>query len=447
MSNCEKNCEKRLWSDTASMPEFEQLHGDAQTDVLIIGGGAAGLLCGYYLQKRNADYMIVEGKRILSGVTGLTTAKITAQHGLIYADMVKSFGYEKSKLYFDANRRAIEDYRELSKTFPCDFEEKDSFVYLRNSDSKGQSSTERLKREAETVRRFGFPASVEENLPLPFKTAGGVKFPNQAQFNPQKFFAGISKNLHIYENTFVRQILPDGAITNSGTIKAKKIIVATHFPILNKQGAYFMKLYQSRSYVIALKNAAEVNGMYADGEENGLSFRNYKDLLLLSGGGHRTGKKGGNWEELRKFAREKYPDSEEKYHWAAQDCMSLDKIPYIGPYSSGTENLYAASGFNKWGMTSAMAAAKILSDMVMGTGNRYETVFSPSRNMIRPQLFVNLGETTVNFIGFSKKRCSHLGCRLKWNSAEHTWDCCCHGSRFSEDGTLLDNPANRNLSP
>lgn len=204
-------------------------------------------------------------------------------------------------------------------------------------------------------------------------------------------------------------------------------------------------MYQSRSYVIALENAQNVEGMYIDGEENGLSFRNYKNLLLLGGGGHRTGKKGGKWQELRRFATKYYPDSEEKYCWAAQDCMSLDKMPYIGLYSSTAENLYTATGFNKWGITSAMVAAKILSDMVMGTGNRYAEVFSPSRNIIKPQLFKNIGETAVNFIGFSNKRCTHLGCRLKWNKAEHTWDCACHGSRFAENGEVLDNPANRNL--
>ncbi|MBD5082002.1 MAG: FAD-dependent oxidoreductase [Ruminococcaceae bacterium] len=447
MENCENReaCEKRLWSHTANIPQYKQLHGDAKTDVLIIGGGAVGLLCGYFLKNRNVDHMILEGRRILSGTTGLTTAKITPQHGLIYREMIKNIGYERAKLYFEANRRGAEDYRELSKIYPCDFEEKDSFVYLMKGKYKGQDSREVLEREAEAVRKLGFPASVEDNLPLPFEPAGAVRFPNQAQFNPVKFFSQLAEDLNIYENTFVRDILSDCVKTDSGTVKAKKIIVATHFPILNKQGAYYMKMYQSRSYVIALENAQNVEGMYVDGEENGLSFRNYEDLLLIGGGGHRTGKKGGNWEELRRFAQKYYPDSREKCHWAAQDCMSLDKIPYIGLYSGMAKDLYVASGFNKWGMTSSMAAARILSDMVMGTSNRYAEVFSPSRNMIKPQLFVNLGETTVNLIGFSKKRCSHLGCRLKWNRAEHTWDCPCHGSRFSEGGELLDNPANRNL--
>lgn len=185
--------------------------------------------------------------------------------------------------------------------------------------------------------------------------------------------------------------------------------------------------------------------MYVDENKKGMSFRNYGDLLLIGGGGHRTGKKGGNWQELREFARVKYPNAKEKYFWAAQDCMSLDNIPYIGHYSKRTEDMYTASGFNKWGMTGSMLSAMILSDMVTGRENEYERFFTPSRNIIRPQLFVNGFEAIKNLLTFSERRCPHLGCALKWNNAEHSWDCACHGSRFSEDGRVIDNPANGNL--
>lgn len=173
--------------------------------------------------------------------------------------------------------------------------------------------------------------------------------------------------------------------------------------------------------------------------------RNRGDLLLLGGGGHRTGHKGGNWNELREFAERVYPKATEQYRWAAQDCMSLDDIPYIGQYSKHTYRLYVASGFNKWGMTGAITAAMILTDKILGKQNDCADVFYPSRSILKPQVLVNGFEATKNLLTISKKRCPHLGCALKWNSAEHSWDCPCHGSRFDKHGKVLDNPANGDL--
>lgn len=425
--------QNRLWENTEKLPEFNSLNGDVKTDVLIIGGGAAGILCGYFLQQKGADYIIAEGNRILSGATGGTTAKITSQHGLIYRKIVKKYGYDAAKLYLEANQGAINDYRKLSEKFPCDFEEKPSYVYLRDS-------REKIDSEAHILRMLDFHADIFTKTELPFKVAGAIKFPDQAQFNPAMMFSHMAKKLNIFENTFVKELSPNKAVTDKGNISFKKLIVSTHFPILNKHGAYFLKMYQYRSYVIALENAADYVGMYVDGSGNGLSFRNYKNLLLLGGGGHRTGKSGGNWRELRNFAQKYYPEAIEKYNWAAQDCMTLDDIPYIGKYSSGSSGVYVASGFNKWGMSSSMAAAKILADMVAGTRNKYEKLFSPSRSIIHPQLFANAGEAVINLLSIGK-RCPHLGCALKWNVAEHSWDCPCHGSRFDEKGRLLDDPS------
>jgi hypothetical protein len=207
-----------------------------------------------------------------------------------------------------------------------------------------------------------------------------------------------------------------------------------------------MKLYQRRSYVIALENADNVNGMYIEETEDGMSFRNYENLLLIGGGGHRTGENGGNWRVLREFAHKHYPGAVEKFAWATQDCMSLDGISYIGNYSKSTPNFYVATGFNKWGMTSSMVAATLLTDMITGKANRYAETFSPQRSVLKPQLFINGAKSAVNLLNLSAKhRCPHLGCAMKWNSAERTWDCPCHGSRFSKDGKLIDNPSTGNL--
>ena len=255
----------------------------------------------------------------------------------------------------------------------------------------------------------------------------------------------IAKDLKIYEKTKIVELKNNIAITDNGTIEAEKIIVATHFPFINKHGSYFLKMYQDRSYVIALKNAENVDGMFLDESETGLSFRNYNGMLLLGGGAHRTGKQGGNYRELRNFARQYYPGATECYHFATQDCMTLDSIPYIGNYSKNTENMFVATGFNKWGMTSAMVSAIILCDMVQGKKSSYSEVFSPSRSILHPQLAANALESVVNLLTPTTKRCSHLGCALKWNRAEHTWDCPCHGSRFTKDGELIDNPATKGL--
>ena len=222
--------------------------------------------------------------------------------------------------------------------------------------------------------------------------------------------------------------------------------MATHFPFLNRHGSYFLKMYQHRSYVLALEHAANVGGMYVDEAAEGLSFRNAQGMLLLGGGSHRTGKQGGGWRELEAFAKRHYPRAHIRYRWAAQDCMTLDGVPYIGPYSARTENLYVATGFNKWGMTSAMAAAMLLTDMVQGKRPDDAPVFSPSRSMLRPQLALNALEAAASLLTPTAPRCPHMGCALKWNSQEHTWDCPCHGSRFTKKGKCIDNPATGDLT-
>ena len=427
-----------IWHKTIQLPQFPQLDGDVSTDVLVIGGGMAGLLCAYQLKKAGVDCVVAERKRIASGITGNTTAKVTCQHGLIYSKLAKKYGLEAAGLYLKANEQSLSEYRALCADIPCDFEEQSHTVYSRQD-------LHALEEELAILSKLNYPAELAGGLPLPFPTIGGIRFPRQAQFHPLKFLSGIVGNLTIYENTSVQSLSKTEAVTEHGRIHANAVVAATHFPFLNKHGSYFLKLYQQRSYVLALKNAPIPEGMYLDAQENGLSFRSWGDNLLLGGGGHRTGKKGGGWAELEAFAREHYPDANIVSRWATQDCMSLDGIPYIGQYSASTPNLYVATGFNKWGMTTSIAAAQILTDLIRGRENPYASLFSPSRSILHRQLGVNALESTVNLLTPSRKRCPHLGCALKWNTQEHSWDCPCHGSRFSEDGKLLDNPATGDL--
>ena len=430
---------KSIWFDTVSLPAFPILKEDLKTDVLIIGGGMAGLLCAWHLQKAGVDYALIEADTICSGVTGCTTAKITSQHGLIHEKLLRRFGTEKARMYYEANENARKRFRDLCSKMDCDFQETDAYVYA-------QDDFRKLDRELAALEKIGAPAEFVETLPIPVETVGGIRFPQQAQFHPLKFVAEMAKDLRIYEHTRALSYEGKNSVrTDRGTVRADRILVATHFPMFNKHGSYFLKLYQHRSYVVALGNGPNVGGMYVDESKNGLSFRNYGDYLLLGGGSHRTGKQGGNWQELMSFAQKHYPKANVRYQWATQDCLSLDDVPYIGPYSRNMSNVMVASGFNKWGMTGAMTAAAILTDQILNQDNEFASVFSPSRSMIHPQLFCNAAEATVNLLTPTKPRCPHMGCALKWNPQEHSWDCPCHGSRFAEDGKLLDNPANGSL--
>ncbi len=428
---------KSIWNDV-SKPEFTTLEGNMKTDVLIIGGGLCGILCAYMLKNAGVDCILVEADKICSGITDKTTAKVTFQHGLIYDKIIKKYGFEKARLYYKSQKIAFDMIKNLASQTNSDFEICDSFVYSLN-DKKI------IEKEVEALNKIGCSAEFCKDTELPFDIAGAVRMKSQAKFHPLKFAFSLAEDLKIYENTKILELKPNTAVTSSGKITANKIIVATHFPFINKHGGYFLKLYQHRSYVLALENAPSIKNIYVDEDEKGLSLRSYGKLLLLGGGGHRTGSQGGNWEELQKFAEKHYPQAKEVNRWATQDCMTLDSVPYIGRYSKLTPDLYVATGFNKWGITSSMASAMVLTDIICNGKSRYEEVYSPSRSIFHPQLAVNIFESAKGLITPTTPRCPHMGCALKYNKEEHSWDCPCHGSRFEENGNLIDNPSKKDM--
>ncbi|MBQ7129398.1 MAG: FAD-binding oxidoreductase, partial [Clostridia bacterium] len=213
---------KSVWQENSSIPHFPQLKQDIHTDVLIIGGGIAGILTAYFLHKKGVKYTLVEKDSICSKTTANTSAKITFQHGLVYSKILKSYGIETAQKYLSAHKTALEVYGIICKNIDCDFEVKDNYVY--SVDKK-----EKLENEMFALQKIGYKAQFCENIPLPKKTVGAVKFSNQAQFNPLKFLGQISKELNIYENTFVREMIGNTAVTDYAKIFAKKVIVATHF--------------------------------------------------------------------------------------------------------------------------------------------------------------------------------------------------------------------------
>ena len=425
-----------VWQEGRSQIRYPSLRNDIDAQVLVIGGGMAGVLCAKKLAEEGKDVVLVEAERIGSGITAGTTAVLTAQHDFLYQDMITQFDEETAKAYLHGNLEAVEEFRRLSKDIPCDFEDMPSIQYT-------AAEPERLRREAETVQKLGFPAQYKDRTPLDILASGAVVYPGMAQFHPLKFLAGAVKDLEIYENSRVLRLKGTTAQLAYGSVKAESVIVATHFPFIDRRGLYFMKLYQNRSYVIALENAPNPGATMAELDGQGIYFRSYGDLLLVGGGDHRTGKQGGGFGYLRAYIKQHFPDAKERFAWGNQDCMTLDGLPYVGRYSPNLPGVYVATGFNAWGMTNAMASAKLLTDMLCGKPNPLEQALRPDRSMLHRQLWKNLGETVVDFAFPTTRRCTHLGCALRWNPQEHSWDCPCHGSRFTEDGTLLDTPAQK----
>ena len=389
---------KSIWDESCKFDKREELKGDIKTDVLIVGAGITGILIGYFLKKSGRDVVLIDKAEIASGNTKNTTAKITSQHDLIYNTLIKEFGEEKAKQYADANELAIRKYKQIieERKIDCDFKEVPAYIYSLNE-------VDKIIKEVEAAKKLGIDAEFIEKIDIPLNVKGAIKFNNQAQFNPLRFLKDISNDLVIYENTRAIKIEKNLVTTDKGSIEANHIVIATHYPIMNAPGYYFMKMHQERSYVIALENADNIEGMYIDYEKQGYSFRNYKGLLLLGGVSQRTGENesGGSYDKLREVAKEIYPKAREKNHWSAQDCMTIDGIPYIGKYSESTPNIYVATGFNKWGMTSAMVSAMIISDLILGKENDFSDIFSPKRfdlSLSISNIAKDLATTTKNFI-------------------------------------------------
>ncbi len=465
------------------------LQGDITTEVAVIGAGLAGILTAYLLQERGISVVVLECKETGSGITKNTTAKISSQHGLIYHKLVTYKGEERAWEYATANQRAVERFEEIINDLgiDCDFQILPNYIYTLDNETL-------IKQEVEAARKVGLPAVLTKETTLPFKVKAAVRFDRQAQFHPLKFLDAVAKKLTIYENTRVTEVTNSGLIiTDKGKVRAKSVVVATHYPFINVPGYYFFKMHQERQYVSALEGEdigtkGLMDGMYLDADPQGYSFRNYKNYLILGSGNHRTGK----YKPLDAYAKIEaagskwFPNAQIKFNWSNQDCMTPDSIPYIGRYSVNTPNIYVATGFNKWGMTSSMVSAMIISDMITVGENEYQKVFNPRRLMLSgsSKFLKDAGIISISLLSehlkiardnlkdietgkagtiikdgqkvgvyrdnydryyFVSTKCPHLGCSLEWNPNELTWDCPCHGSRFDYRGNLISNPAMRDI--
>lgn len=440
---------RSIWSDESPRILTERKELPNAAEVVIIGGGMAGLLCAYLLRESGVQAIVLEANEICRGQTRNTTAKITSQHGIIYSKLASIFDEQTARKFGCLNERAIDEYERIvrGRGIECGFKRLPSYLY-----SKTEKGVESLELERTEAKRAGIKASIVYETELPFPIKMALKCENQAQFHPLEFLSGIVKELDIYEHEKVLRVKGNQVVTEHGSVEAKKIVFATHFPFVNIPGFYFAKMHQERSYVLGVRvpDAGVEKGIYYGIDQDGLSFRREKDVILVGGKSHRTGVQQAQdpYEALREEVKVFWPEYEEVASWAAQDCMTLDSLPYIGMYSVSRPSWYVATGFEKWGMTGSMAAAMVIRDLILGKTNPYASMVSPQRPWTKQAVHMLLREcanTMKNFVTLQKPRCPHMGCRLKWNRYERTWDCPCHGSRFEEGGALLDNPAQNNL--
>ncbi len=463
---------KSFWLDTVKRNKYSELKENIECDVCVIGGGITGISCAYYLTKNNFNTVVLERDRIASKTTGHTTAKITSQHDLFYDYLIISKGEEFAKKYYEANEKAIDNIEKIVKEekIDCDFKRVDSYVYT--NDVK---IVEDIKKEVEAINSIDGKCEFVKQIDIPVKTKGAIKFPNQAEFNPIHYMNGLCEAIEknrgkIYEESKVIEYEKEDSIfkvlveTNQGKyiVKCKDLVVATRYPIFNVPGFHFIKMYQEISYGVASKlpSNIQIKDVYISKESPVISIRTAKynndDYLLIIGNNHKTGENVNTKERyqiLEELAKQ-ITGNDIEYRWNTEDCISLDKIAYIGKYSDLIDNMYVATGFNKWGMTTSNIAANIITDLIMGKDNEFLEVYDSTRlepiknsgevgNMVK-EIAKSIVAPRLD-ITREKKYCTHLGCELTWNELTKTWDCPCHGSRFEENGESIEAPSIKNM--
>ncbi len=490
-----------VWIGTAAeQPDFPSLAEDIHAEVAVIGGGIVGITTALLLAEDGADVVLLESGRLARGVTGHTTAKVTSQHGLIYAQLRSHFGADGARLYGEANEAALRWIAERVERdgIECDFRPQPNYVYASGSAERGK-----LEREVEAAREAGLPASLVEETPLPYPVKAAVRFDDQAEFHPRRYLLALVERLRslgcrIYENS--RAVAVDGGAPHSvrtldGTVTAERVVVATHYPFLDRTLA-FARVHPERSYAIVCRIAGDPPpGMHISADSPTRSIRPVPvggdELLLVGGEGHKTGE-GGDTERryaaLEDFAREHWQVESVEYRWSTQDNVTIDHVPYVGRATLRDDRLLMATGFAKWGMTGGTAAALLLADLVRGRDHEWASFFDPFRFKPLaggPTLVKENARVAHHFVGdriaerggraldnlapgegaivshdgekvAGHRRedgtlvavstcCTHLGCQVKWNTAERSWDCPCHGSRFTPEGDVLQGPAVRSL--
>jgi glycine/D-amino acid oxidase-like deaminating enzyme len=444
---------RSLWFEGRNAPARPPLDRDITADVVVVGAGIVGLTTALLLEREGLQVAVLEMRHVAAGATGYNTAKLSSLHGLTYAQLESSLGRDKARLYGDANETGLARVFELAGELgiDCDLARKPNFTY-----SEDGADVDDLRQEAQTAGELGLPASYVEDVDLPFAVAGAVRFENQAEFHPVKYADGLAAALRgpLHEGTRVTGIGSGGVDTALGPrVAAGHIVIATHLSFLDR-GLYFARCHPERSYVVAGRGGDRPAGMYLSTESPAHSIRAHGDWLLVGGESHKTGQAdvAERFQRLEAWARERF-GLEPELRWATQDEMPVDGVPYVGRHDPLSGDVWVATGFKKWGLAMGTAAAELLTEQITGREHRWTELFDPNR--LRPRASaVSFAKENANvayhFVAdrVAKRgnpRCTHMGCLLDWNRAEETWDCPCHGSRFSVAGEVIEGPAVRPL--
>lgn len=493
-----------LWVATTPETAYPHLGQDApagcDVDVAVVGAGITGITTALLLQQAGATVALVEADRVAAGVTGYTTAKVTSLHGLVYADLVKSFGEDGARIYGEANEagiaRIVRFVEELG--IDCHLERRPAYTYTEDPERVAA-----IEAEVDAARRLGLPATFTTETDLPFDVRGAVRFDNQALFHPRQYCLALAAAIpgdgsYVFETTRALGVeagTPCTVQTDRGDIRAGHVVLATLLPFLDR-GGFFAKCHPTRSYALAVRvEGRETGGMYLSADSPARSVRPYHSgdpsLLVVAGEGHKTGQDPDTtrrYAALEAWARDRYDVRSVEHRWSAHDYVSVDSVPYVGRLTRGSEHLSVATGLRKWGMTNGTAAAVMISDAILGRDNPWASFFDANRlevttsarefvkeNLDVAKRFVGdrlssvtrpavddlaPGEGAVVEVGGERVAayrdeagavhavspvCTHLGCIVAFNTAEKSWDCPCHGSRFDHLGRLLAGPAVEDL--
>lgn len=454
---------KSLWLQSAYPYEaFPTIVNDVQCDVCVVGGGLNGIATAYFLAKQGKDVVLLEKDSILAGATGNSTGKLTVQHDLIYAQLIQKFGPDGAKLYYDTNRNAVEFGRDFAHK--GELTTANSILFSQTEVGKAQ-----LKNEIEAYKIIGIPGQLGRNSELPIPFLSTLTIEDECQIHPVRFGQSLAKQavdagVRIYEQSSVETMDFENCSLTTGEntqIQYKDLVLSTHYPIEALKGLQVLKLAVDRSYIVAAHANMALSGQYISVDAPKRSVRTAKfdgeTYFLLSGAHHTAGTEG----ETSKYYETLYADVKDTFRlstfvtgWSAQDPETPDLIPYAGQITPSLSNVYISTGNRKWGLSNAISSAEIISDQIVGRKNAATELFAPHRTKAGAQLLQALKLTglvlkeftTGHIMRMDAPICTHLGCRTRWNNAEQTWDCPCHGSRFRKDGSVLEGPATRPLN-